>query len=292
MRPRSASRLSLVPRSPESPDDAPEAPRSGEAREHLAPPHRATRRPPPAEEGMGALLLQGLVSAGIGAVKNSALALRGLGFGASPRPRGHIGLGRSLARLLLDVPLSMGGRLVSGVQTRLGLEPRGCRLGARQILELRRVFGNSIDYARVSIKIGRLGLLSLPRRPFVLGNTVYVPSRDGIDPAGGVQRPLHLLVRELTRVWQYQYGGTDYTCQTLGGRWFADPSDWRAAMDEGRSWAELEPEQQAQFLQTAYTRSTYFRVPGHRFIDADSGVDYTPQLEAALELLRGGHGAP
>jgi hypothetical protein len=197
-----------------------------------------------------------------------------------------------MAALVLDALSSVGGRLVSGVQTRLGLEPPGCPLGARQILELRRVFGDSLDYPRVTLKVGRLGLLSLPRRPFVLGHTLYVPSRDRAVAPGGVQRPLHLLVRELTRVWQYQHGGTDYTCQTLGEPWFAESSDWRTALDGGRSWRELDPEQQARFLQTAYTRSAYFRAPGHRFVDADSGVDYTPQLEAALEQVRQGRGAP
>jgi hypothetical protein len=240
------------------------------------------------------------VSAGIGALKTSGEALRCLGLGLSALARGqfHLGSARlkrglaSLVRLALDAPLSIGGRLVSGVQTKLGLETPGCPLGARQLLELRKVFGNSIDYERVCIKTGRLGLLALPRRPFVLGYTLYVPSREPLPSSGGVQRPLHLLVRELTRIWQYQYGGTDYTCQTLGGHWFAEETDWRQALREGRSWKEMNPEQQIRFLQDAYTRSSYFRVPGHRFIDDDSGVDYTAQLEAALQQIRMGLGAP
>jgi hypothetical protein len=251
-------------------------------------------------EGLRALLHQGLMSAGIGALKNSDAAMRcfRLGLGALAQghlPRGGEWLARGLMRLVqlvLDLALSLGGRLVSGVQTKLGLEPPGCRLGARQRLELRRVFGDSIDYERVCLKVGHLGLLALPRRPFVLGNVLYVPSRSPLSLNGVVQRPLHLLVRELTRVWQYQNGGTDYTCQTLGKRWFTEDVDWRIALSEGRSWRELDPEQQVQFLQAAYTRSSYFRVPGHRFIDEDSGTDYTAQLEAALEQIRAGQGAP
>ncbi|WNG13457.1 hypothetical protein [Cystobacter fuscus] len=298
MRARPAARLTLVPR-PETPADSP-ADRGDSPRQHLAPPHRATRRPTAPNEGLGALLRQGVVSAGIGALKNSGEALRSFGLGLGALARGHLLLGGarlkrgmvSLLRLALDAPLSVGGRLLSGVQTRLGLETPGCPLGARQLLELRKVFGGSIDYGRVCIKTGRLGLLALPRRPFVLGYTLYVPSQEPLSSTGAVQWPLHLLVRELTRVWQYQHGGTDYTCQTLGARWFAKKADWRQALREGRGWRELDPEQQLRFLQDAYTRSSYFRVPGHRFIDDDSGVDYTAQLEAALHHIRSGQGAP
>ena len=63
-------------------------------------------------------------------------------------------------------------------------------------------------------------------------------------------------------------------------------------MSEERARIELDPEQQLRFLQDAYTRSSYFRVPGHRFIDDDSGEDYTAQLEAALHHIRVGQGAP
>ena len=291
MRARPASRLSLVPQ------PAPEE----HFTEHLAPPHRATRRVPVPDPRLAPLLREALVSAGIGALKNSTEALQCLGLGMGAFVQGQLRLGgqrltRSVARvarLVLDVPLSVGARVVSGVQTKLGMEPVGCRLGTRQLMELRRVFGDSIDYSRVCLKVGRLGLLSLPRRPFVVGHTLYVPARENPSATtDSVPRPVHLLVRELTRVWQYQHGRTDYLCQTLGRRWFAEGDDWRAVLDEGRGWAGLDPEQQARFLQAAYTRSSYFRVPGHRFIDEDSGVDYTPQLEAALEQLRAGLGAP
>ncbi|OJH41511.1 hypothetical protein BON30_11705 [Cystobacter ferrugineus] len=241
-----------------------------------------------------------MVSAGIGILKNSGEALRCLGLGLCALAQGQFSLGGarlkrgmvSLVRLALDAPLSVGGRLLSGVQTKLGLETPGCPLGARQLLELRKVFGNSIDYERVCIKTGRLGLLALPRRPFVLGYTLYVPSGEPLPSTGGVPWPPHLLVREFTRIWQYQHGGTDYTCQTLGACWFAEKADWRQALREGRSWKELDPEQQVRFLQDAYTRSSYFRGPGHRFIDDDSGMDHTAQLEAALRQLRMGLGAP
>ncbi|MFY0582788.1 hypothetical protein ACN28S_58540 [Cystobacter fuscus] len=195
MRARPASRLTLVPR-PEAPADSPEAARSDSSRQH-APPHRATRRPSVPGEGLGALLRQGPVSAGIGALKNSGEALRCFGLGLGALARGHLLLGgarlrqglASLVRLALDAPLSVGGRLVSGVQTKLGLETPGCPLGARQLMELRKVFGGSIDYGRVCIKTGRLGLLALPRRPFVLGYTLYLPSGSPSRPRAGCSGP-------------------------------------------------------------------------------------------------------
>ena len=269
-------------------------------REYVARPHRATRRRFAQEQELPGLLWAGCVSASIGALRNLGQAVHDLGCGLGELARGRwrhgarrLGQGLwKLPRLVLDIALSLGLRLVSAVQTRLGVEPLGARLGVRQLTELRKVFGDSVDYERVCLKMGRLGLLAFPGRAFVLGPILYVPWDPPTPPSGSGQRPLHLLVREVGRVWQYQHGGTDYGCETLWARWFAEPEDWRAALDAGRSWAELDPEQQLQFLQAAYSRSRYFMTPGQRFIDDDTGVDYTPQLEAALEELRAGRGAP
>ncbi|ATB30142.1 hypothetical protein [Melittangium boletus] len=284
-----------------APDDArPPVARLCPPREHVARPHRATRRRFAQELELPGLMWAGCVSASIGAMRDIGLAVHDLGRGLGELARGRWRRGaRRLERgllkipqLFLDIALSLGLRLVSGMQTRVGVEPLGTRLGLRQLTELRKVFGDSVDYARVSLKMGRLGLLSFPGRAFVLGHVLYVPSDSPTPPSSSMQRPLHLLVREVGRVWQYQHGGTDYGCETLWARWFAEPEDWRAALNEGRSWAELDPEQQLQFLQAAYSRSRYFMSPDQRFIDDDTGVDYTPQLEAALEQLRAGRGAP
>ena len=154
------------------------------------------------------------------------------------------------------------------------------------------MFGDSIDYDRVMLKMGKLGLLALPGRAFVFGSVLYVPWDSPTPISSAAQRPLPQLVRELCRVWQYQHGGTDYGCETLWSRRFAETMNWRAALNQGRGWAELDPEQQQQFLQSAWGQSRYFLAPDERFVDEITGVDYTPQLEAALALIRAGRGAP
>ncbi len=246
-------------------------------------------------------LVSGLVSAGIGAMRNFEAAMgcfaRGLlGFLRGRFSTGGRELGRGLLKLLVQLPLdlllSLGGRLVSGIQTLLGAEPVGGRLGTRQLAELRKVFGDSIDYEQVRLKVGRLGLLGLPNRPFVLGNTLYVPRDIPSTASGAIQLPMHLVLQIMGHVWQYQNGGTDYVCETLWGRWFEKDSDWRTALDEGRGWSGMDPGQQVRFLKEAYARSAFFAGPGQRFIDEETGVDYTEWLEDALELLWTRQGAP
>ena len=246
-------------------------------------------------------LIAGLVSAVLGVLRNLWWAVkcfaRGLGGLLTGRfsTGGHElrrGVLKLLVQIPLDVVLSLGGRVLSGIQTLLGLEPVGGRLAPRQIAELRKVFGDSIDYERVRLKVGRLGLLSLAGRPFVLGHTLYVPRDVPRTDSAALQLPMHLLIQEMGHVWQYQAGGTDYVCETLWGPWFGEGSDWRTALDAGRSWGELDPEQQVRLLKVAYARSGYFEAPGQRFVDEDTGVDYTGQLARALEQLRTGKGAP
>ncbi|AKJ03880.1 hypothetical protein ATI61_116129 [Archangium gephyra] len=246
------------------------------------------------------LLLAGLVSAGLGVLRNLWWAVkcfaRGLGrlltgkfsTGGQELRRGVL----KLVQLPLDVLLSLGGRVLSGIQTLVGIEPVGSRLAPRQIAELRKVFGDSLDYERVRLKVGRLGLLSLAGRPFVLGHTLYVPRDIPRTDAAALQLPMHLLIQEMGHIWQYQAGGTDYVCETLWSPWFGEGSDWRTALDAGRSWGELDPEQQVRLLKVAYARSGYFEAPGQRFVDEDTGVDYTGQLARALEQLRTRKGAP
>ncbi|MBM7112269.1 hypothetical protein [Archangium primigenium] len=301
MRARSVPPPSPTTTTPAPPEDAqvPVA-RLCTPREHVARPHRATRRHAPREGALSPLLWAGCTSAFRGASRHARRAARDVVGGLGALARGHVRmgtrrLGQAVAapvRIVLDAALSVGLRLVSGVQTRLGHEPPGCRLGARQITELRKVFGDSLDYDRVMLKMGKLGLLALPGRAFVFGSVLYVPWDSPTPISSAAQRPLRQLVRELCRVWQYQHGGTDYGCETLWSQRFAETMNWRAALNQGRGWAELDPEQQQQFLQSAYGQSRYFLAPDERFVDDITGVDYTPQLESALELIRAGRGAP
>jgi hypothetical protein len=259
-------------------------------------PHDETAR----GEGAGALLLSSLASALLGVLRNLALAAKCLALGLGALLTGKFARGGNLLRrsvmalvqVPLEVVLGLGGRVLSGVQTVLGWEPMGCGLGAKQLTELRKVFGDGLDYSRVRLKVGRLGLLALPGRLFTLGHTLYVPRDLPRSASGALMLPMHLLIRGVGHLWQYQTGRTDHVCETLWAQEFGDGSDWRSALDEGRGWRELDPAQQARFLQVAYARSGYFMAPGQRFVDEDTGKDYTQQLEAALEQVRSRRGAP
>jgi hypothetical protein len=195
-------------------------------------------------------------------------------------------LGSGLAKIFVQTPvdavLMMGGRAVSAVQTLLGLEPVGRKLTDAEIVELRKVYGDSIDYSKVRIKEGDAGLFSLTRRPFTHGNTIYVPPN---------KLPLttDVLVHEMGHVWQNQHGGTDYMSEALWAQYLGDGYDFEKGLAEGKSWSELNPEQQAELLETAY-RQGFFDGTGRRFVV--NGVDYTDYLNEALKQVRSGQGAP
>lgn len=193
-------------------------------------------------------------------------------------------LGMGLVKTFLQTPadaiLLAGGKAVSAVQALLGIEPPGRKLRDDEIAALRSVYGDSIDYSAIRIKEGSAGLFSLNERPFTHGDTIYLK--------GHAATP-ELLVHEVAHVWQHQNGGTDYMSEALWAQKFADAYDWRKGLDAGKSWRELDPEQQAELLEDGFA-SGYFANPAAGFVAG--GVDYTAQLEAAWRDVRAGRGAP
>lgn len=189
-----------------------------------------------------------------------------------------------LVENLTGVGLLVAGRATSAVQMLIGVEAPGRRLAPDEVTAMRRIFGDSIDYNRVVIKEGDAGLFSANGRPFAHGNVVYVKTE---EPS------LTLLAHELVHVWQYQNGGPDNMAEALFAQAFGDAYDWRKAIAEGKSWDQMDPEQQGEFIMAAYNSG--FFAPGElegnqRFVL--DGVDYTPQLRAALQQIRAGQGAP
>jgi hypothetical protein len=267
MRTRSASRLSPAPRSEVG------APASTSGL-RLCAPHRATRRHVLQRPALSTLLAEGFSSAGRGVRTHLSRILYGLRRGVDALTRRHVrqALGwcawsaLRLPLLVVDPLLSVGGRLVSGLQTRLGLEPLGQRLGPRQRLVLRELFGDSLDAERICLKTGRLGLWSLLGRPFVLGNTLYAP---GEVPLSSPQ-----FVRALGHVWHAQHEGRDPLGETLAAGWFAEAEDWTGALSAGRTWSQLDPQQRLCLLEAVHERAR--PVPGQ---------------QAALEQMRAGRGA-
>ena len=226
-----------------------------------------------------------------GAAMNIWEGITTFGSGFGKLFRGDIGgafkdWGSSLIKVFVQTPvdgiLMMGGRALSAIQTLVGLEPPGRGLTGTEIAELRKVYGNSIDYSRVKIKEGSAGLFSLPGRPFTHGDTIYIPT-NSLPPS------TDLVVHEMAHVWQHQHGGTDYMSEALWAQNFGDGYDFEKGINEGKSWGELNPEQQAELLQTAY-RSGFFNNPGGRFVY--NGTDLTDYLNNAVRQLSNGIGAP
>ncbi len=179
--------------------------------------------------------------------------------------------------------LLLGGRAVSTVQTALFLEPAGEKLAPELRSKLQRVFGDSIDFDAVRIKRGFSGVFSANDRPFVHGNTAYM--KDDWD--------MHSIVHEMTHVWQHQNGGPIYMGKALAAQQFGDAYDWKKGLAEGKSFAQLDPEQQAEMIADAY-KAGFFNTTedegNARFVVL--GVDYTRQLREALRNIRAGEGTP
>lgn len=191
-----------------------------------------------------------------------------------------MGLLKTFVQSPVDALLLTLGRGVSAIQTMLGLEPPGRKLSDHEIAVLRKVYGDSIDYDQVRIKEGFAGLFSTNDRPFTHGNTIYMKDEKITDA---------LLIHEMGHVWQHQNGGTDYMSEALTSQWWGHGYDWQASVP-GTEWKDLEPEQQAEFLETAF-KSGYFNNPGGGTF-MWGGVDYTDYLEKALQQVRAGEGAP
>jgi hypothetical protein len=195
-----------------------------------------------------------------------------------------LGEAKILVQTPVDAFLMRGGRAVSGVQTLAGIEPVSRGLSGDETAALRKVYGNSVDYSKIRIKEGDAGLLTTSGRPFAHGNTIYMPP--GSLP---VSQHLDTLVHETGHVWQFQHGGTDYMSEALYAQNLGDGYDWQRGVDSGKSWGNLNPEQQAQLISSAYAAG-YFDNPGNGY--NVGGKDYTAYLQKALAEVQAGRGAP
>ena len=145
----------------------------------------------------------------------------------------------ALARLTMDT--------ISAVQTATGLEPIGRPLRQDEIEGLRKVFGDTIDYSKVTIKEGDAGIFA-GDRPIAMGNTIYMKN----------DRSFETLVHEMTHVWQFQNGGNDYMLKAgwaqfsnwVQGNDTSVAYDWTRDIKE-KGWAGLNPEQQAHLIEDA-----------------------------------------
>ncbi|WP_208721230.1 hypothetical protein [Corallococcus aberystwythensis] len=236
-------------------------------------------------------MVTGTVSTVVGAFRNigegAGTFFGGIGklfqgkFGEGFKQMG-LGLLKTFVQTPMDALLMMGGRALSSIQTLIGVEPPARKLSDSEISTLKSVYGDSIDYSQMRIKEGNSGLFSTTGRAFTHGNTIYIPPEN---------MPLtpDLLVHESAHVWQHQNGGTDYMSEALVAQHIGDGYDFEKGLDAGKSWSQLNPEQQAEFLQQAQLAG-YFANPSGGF--EFNGKDYTAQINAAIAQVRAGEGAP
>jgi hypothetical protein len=187
-----------------------------------------------------------------------------------------------------DAALYTGGKTISALQEMVGLESEGRELTAAEEAELRKVYGDSVDYSEIRVKEGQSGLLTLPDRGFCLGNTIYLP-----PGATANTSKMDVLVHEVGHAWQYQNGGTDYlsealVAQLLDQLGLGPGYDYSNDLASGASFDELNPEQQAQLIQDAY-HSGYFDDPENNQVFV-GGVDYSNYMYEVYEDLLAGEG--
>jgi hypothetical protein len=207
------------------------------------------------------------------------------------------GLVKATIQSVADTAIVGLSSAVSAVQTLIGLEPPSRGLNSQEIAELRKVYGDSIDYSQIRLKEGFIGLNQF-LAPHTVGNTIYIP-QGRLDPSSPnyVRERNNLLVHETGHVWQYQNGGTDYISESLynqakgaisgGSRDAAYGFD--QAIKDGKNWSELNPEQQAHLMDDAYSQRL-FDDPNARFYLADK-TDATDYVRDAIAQMRRGHGA-
>lgn len=110
---------------------------------------------------------------------------------------------------------------------------------------IRLVFHDSIATYNVRVVDGRAGMFGLNRRPFVLGNTIYMKEA-GADSDPGV------FVHECVHVWQNQHAGARYVVEALASQWWGAGYDWEREADHGKDWMDFGREAQGEFIEDLY----------------------------------------
>lgn len=175
----------------------------------------------------------------------------------------------------IDAGLMIGARSISAVETLGGVEPVGRKLTDAEITELRKVYGDSIDYDKIRVKVGDDAMTVGAAR--TIGNTIYIPEG---------KLTTDLLVHESGHVWQFQHGGDDYMGEALFAQTFGEGYNYQQGIDEGKSWAELNPEQQAELLKDAY-KAGYFNSEPHTWPMRPDLTAYMQQVEQDVKAGRG-----
>ena len=157
-----------------------------------------------------------------GIVRNGIEGIDGIGTGVGEIFKGDfkegfkdigVGLFDITIGSKADASLFFAAKSVEAIQGFAGIEGPARGLTDVEKQELRKVYGDSIDYDRVVIREGDAPLNWGAAR--TIGNTIYIPSD---------KLPLSqsLLTHEMGHVWQFQNGGTDYMREALWAQAFGD----------------------------------------------------------------------
>jgi hypothetical protein len=191
--------------------------------------------------------------------------------------------GRSLAISIGGPVVVVVGKLIEVVQAIVGVTPR--RLHDDERDTLWRVYRGSVALYNVRVVEGWCGVFQLNRRPFTLGNTIYMKAR----------RDRETLVHECGHVWQNQHEGPRYTLDAVLAQLLIKPSPhaayrWSEEPSRGRPrWVEFNKEAQAEFLSDLFGENEAFYdadpvADGQVFHWAD--VDLTEFATTTVALVR------
>ena len=217
-----------------------------------------------------------------------------------------MGVLKRIGKGLQDIVTPIAGRVIVSGGSAIGLIQSITRAqgSARALTDeekavLTRVFQNSLDYSVIRMVEGKAGIFSMNKRPFVLGNTIYIKkyaSRTGT------------VVHEATHVWQYQNTGSRYVCDALGAQFFVqNPYSWEKEIDERgkNNWSDWNAEAQAEIFKDIWEKGELRNAAGATlderdgcFYDANGrdtfgylktgGRDYTAIATKAVEIIRKG----
>ena len=171
-------------------------------------------------------------------------------------------------------------------------------LSDTELVAARKVFGSALNFPPVRIeRMGAVIEFFNGSRAYTTGNSINLPKIAYANPG----QYTSIIIHELVHVWQYQHGGWGYVPNALWSQTVGDGYDFAKALRQGKPWAKMNPEQQAQMIQEAF-RGVYFDTPGALFgiwnnkgtvvrtnnKPPDGFTDYTSSLVAALAVIRKG----
>ncbi len=232
--------------------------------------------------------------------------------------------GRSLLELFgglffggISLIIQIGAILLSGIQVIVGVEDEGRPLNKTELAYLSPIFGESIDYNKVVIVDGDIGLFNNRGAAVTIGNKIRISSSSSMSPLTDINKH-GVVVHELVHIWQYQNGGPRYISQAIiaqlfsgaTGEWVGYPGpvlndvmgnistapvgySFVSTLLEDGEWHGLNPEQQGTFIDAAFAFSMDFNDPDNfNFIFPVGGDDFSEKLRTAAAMVRRGEGVP